>query len=319
MRRLSLGAALVAVAVSVTTPPAVAEVDPGQPSGPKGTAFQQGRRVGVELQHSQIVLTGNGLGAAGGDGYRIPRPCWYEPGRSAKDMLDAQDGVGDQWRRFNPGSTEEDHKEFLKQFEDKVGKKGRYWAPAYNAADPGGLSCWNELEPFLWVPEGQTPPGGITLTELTQIARAALTVPEPVINLNPDAKSYVNLPTWVWLSGVGATTRSVTATIPGVMSATVTATLQGLTINPGTSGDRAEVRSRCGTVGRRYVKGGNFTCGVRYIRSSADQPGENYRLTVTAVWPVVSGPGAPLAFTPIQVTATRDIAVHEVQSTVRRD
>ncbi|MEU0479280.1 hypothetical protein ABZ260_08880 [Streptosporangium sp. NPDC006013] len=286
--------------------------------GSTGTGYQDGRTAGVRLENSQIVITGTGL-TGKSDGYRIKRPCWYEPGNNAADMLSSQQGVRDHWFRYTKNPTEEKYQEFLKQFQDKIGKEGRWWAPAYNGADPDGQSCWSELEPFVWVPPGTTPPAGITIAELVEIARAALTVPEPKIELNPDAKSYVNLPTWVWLSGIGETTRSVTATLPGVMSATVTATLEDIRIDAGTTADRAEVKEECGPGGKPYAKGAAFTCGVRYLRASIDQPRDAYVLTVTSVWPIeVEGDVVPFAYDPVEVGVTRDVPVGEVQSTVRK-
>ncbi|GAA3831208.1 hypothetical protein GCM10022226_60260 [Sphaerisporangium flaviroseum] len=288
-----------------------------EPGGPRGEGFQDGRTSGVVLRNSKIVLSGNGLGAKS-DGYRVQRPCWYEPGDNADQMLERQEDVRTYWFHTNPTGTEEDFDAFLKQYKDKVGEDGRWWTPAYNAGDPDGLSCWSGLQGAVWVPAGQTPPGGITLAELYQLARAALTVPEPTIELSPDVKSYVNLPTWVWLSGVGDTTRSVTAELPGVMSATVTATLTTLTIKSGTTAERAEVKQDCGPTGHPYVKGGTFRCGVRYLRASIDRGRNAYVLTVTTEWPVTADGGVGFAFQPVQATAVRDITVGEVQSTVRK-
>ncbi|TKK88335.1 hypothetical protein FDA94_13590 [Herbidospora galbida] len=288
------------------------------PGGAHGKGFQTGRTVGVQLTNSNIIISGNGTNGRA-DGYRIKRPCWYEPGKSAEDMLQSQEQLRSWWFHTNPGGTEEDFQKFLEQYKDKVGEDGRWWSPAYNAADPGGMACWSALEGALWVPEGETPAGGITMEELLQIARAALTVPEPTIQLNPDAKSFVNLPTWVWLGDQGATTRSVTATLPGVMSATVTATLDSIKIDPGTGSDRAEVKQNCGPNGHAYVKGGTFTCGVRYLRASADQPRKVYTLTVTTVWPVTSNVDqsvVPFVYDPVEATVTRDVPVGEVQTSV---
>ncbi|GAA2888644.1 hypothetical protein GCM10010517_52670 [Streptosporangium fragile] len=310
----------VVVAGLLLLAPGLAPGDPAPQgdSGARGKGFQHGNTRGVRLQNSKIIITGTGLSGKS-DGYRLKRPCWYEPGRDAADMLRTQESVRDWWFRFTENPTEEKYQEFLKQFRDKIGEEGRWWAPAYNWADPNGLSCWIGLEPFVWVPPGTTPPGGITIAELVEIARAALTVPEPKIELNPDAKSYVNLPTWVWLSGVGETTRSVTATLPGVMSATVTATLEDIEIDAGTTADRAEVKEDCGPTGKPYAKGGEFTCGVRYLRASIDQPRDVYELTVTSVWPIeVEDDVVPFAYDPVEVGVTRDVPVGEVQSTVRK-
>ena len=294
--------------------------DPSKPSGASGEGFQHGRTVGVRLANSTIKLTGDGLRKGKGDGYRLKRPCWYEPGPKPDEMLKRNEDIRHIWFHFNTGKTEEDFQRFLQQFRDRLGQDGRWWLPGYNAADPAGQACRADLEAFVFVPTGTTPASGITVRELAEIARAALTVPEPQLQLNPETKSYVNLPTWVWLAGNAPTTRSVTATIPGVMSATVTARLTRIEIDPGTTADRAEVKSQCGARGRPYTKDGSFTCGVRYLRASLDRPRGVYELTVTTLWPVTSTATqnvGQLTFTPVRASTTTDIPVGEVHSTVR--
>ncbi|RCG27847.1 hypothetical protein DQ384_25305 [Sphaerisporangium album] len=317
LKALALAASLTTLTLSTLTlsPPPTAAAAFDDDGGPKGTGFQDGRTSGVVLQHSKIVVSGDGLGGKG-DGYRVKRPCWYEPGDDADAMLKKQQDADVYWRHLNPDASEQDQKKHMEQFQNKVGKDGRWWTPAFNAADPDGLACWSGLQGAVWVPAGGTPPGGITLEELYQIARAALTVPEPRIELSPDVKSYVNLPTWVWLTGIGAPTRSVTAELPGVMSATVTANLSRVDIDPGTTSDRAEVKEDCGPTGHPYQKGGTFTCGVRYLHASADRPRKAYTLQVTTVWTVTAA-AAGFAYAPVQVTAARDVPVGEVQSIVR--
>ncbi|GLW96124.1 hypothetical protein [Microtetraspora sp. NBRC 16547] len=297
------------------------------PSHPTAEGFQEGRTAGVRLMHSAIVLSGNGLGGKGakGDGYRIPRPCWYEPYKSAEEMLREEDSTLQHAFRADPdlssssSNSRQYTNDFLQQYRDKLGQQGRWWRAAYNAGDQNGAACSAALATAVWVPTGTTPPGGITAEELRAIARAALTVPEPQVKLSPDAKSYVNLPTWVWLEGGAQVPRSVTATLPGFMSVTVTATPKNVEIDPGTTSDRAEVRENCGAGGRPYTKGGDFTCGVRYLRASIDQSRDVYTLTVTSVWQVVSTDdqgGQPFPFEPIRAAATRDVPVGEVQSVV---
>ncbi len=294
----------------------LASADPGGGGGGGGgvdVRTSQGKNYrAVELTNSRIVLSGNGRGGKS-DGYRLKRPCWYEPAQNAEEMMDFQRWVT-RVDRYEPKTRSET----LKKFQEKLGEKGRWWTIAHDSSDPNGLSCQLAMDSYVFVPPNTTPPGGITLQELIDIARAALTVPEPKIKLSPDARSYVNLPTWVWLDGVGETTRSVTATLPGVMSATVTAVLKNIEIDSGTEEDRAEVKEECGPTGKPYAKGGEFTCGVTYLRASADQPRDVYTLTVTSVWEVgVQADVVPFAYDPIQVGATRDVEVGEVQSTVR--
>ncbi|MFF0307443.1 hypothetical protein ACFYSC_08440 [Streptosporangium sp. NPDC004379] len=291
-----------------------------QPDGGGGGGVrtsQSGNTSRIELYNSQIRLSGSGLGAKS-DGYQVKRHCWYEPGNNAEDEMkfrnDRQNSAERTW-----GETPDDG--YLDKYKDKVGQEGRWWHVAHDGTD-AGVSCFGGMEPEIWVPPNTTPPNAITMQELLDIARAALTVPEPKIKLNPDVKSYVNLPTWVWLDDVGQTTRSVTATIPGYMSATVTANLHDMTIKSGTTEDRARVMTDCGPTGKPYTKGGTFTCGVQYLHASVDQPREVYELTVTSVWEVTAqgqGGVAPFAYDPydpIQVGATRDVEVGEVQSTV---
>ena len=170
----------------------------GDPGDPTGEGFQNGRTAGVSLKDSEIVVTGTGVTGTG-DGYRVKRPCWYEPRGNAADMLDSET---DKVPQGLPETELRRRVEALKQFKDKVGQEGTWWQRAYNSADPGGMACVAGLaEPYVFAPPGTTPAGGITIEELVDIARAALTVPEPKIKLSPDAKSYVNLPTWVWLDG----------------------------------------------------------------------------------------------------------------------
>ncbi|WP_239089629.1 hypothetical protein [Sphaerimonospora thailandensis] len=280
--------------------------------------FQEGDTAGVTLKNSSIVLSGNGLGGKS-DGYRMPRPCWREPMMTAEEMHRLR--VTE--RRQNsslPAGERGTSNEDVQESAGKLNEKGMWWGAAANWSDPGAEACYAGLAEPVWVPEGTTPPGGITFEQLLQIARAALTVPEPKIKLSPDVKSYVNLETWVWLEGGQATPRSVTATLPGVMSATVTATPQALEIKSGTTDDRAKIGKDCGTTGHPYKKGEEFRCGVQYLRASIDQPRKAYTLTVTAVWNVTgSGTGgnaAALNYAPIRMSASRDVPVDEVQTIV---
>ncbi len=298
------------------------------PGRPTAEGFQEGKTAGVRLMNSSIVLSGNGLGGKGakGDGYRIPRPCWYEPYKNAEEMLREEDATLRHAFRADPdladssANSQQYTNDLLQKYRDKMGQPGRWWRAAYNAGDQNGVVCSAALAAAVWVPDGAVPPpGGITADELRQIARAALTVPDPQVKLSPDARSFVNLPTWIWLEGGTQEPRSVTATLPGFMSVTVTATPKDVEIDPGTTSDRAEVRENCGAAGRPYTKGGTFTCGVRYLRASIDQSRDVYTLTVTSVWQVVSTDdqgGQPFPFDPIRATVTRDVPVGEVQSVV---
>ncbi|MBT2224544.1 hypothetical protein [Nonomuraea sp. NEAU-A123] len=290
------------------------------PTPPPSTSTEvthrdDGRTKILTLRNSKIVVNGD-VGKGGrSDSYRIKRPCWYEPGLSADEMIKFQTDPKAQFSRIK--ADESSFKKFIQPFLDKKGQPGNWWTPAYDASDPNGAVCWAGLELFIFVPPNETPPSGITFEQLAEIARAAITVPEQTVKLSPDAKSFVNLPTFVWLEGIGQPRRTATATLPGVMSATVVATLQNIKIDAGTGKDRAEVREQCGATGKPYAKGAAFTCGVQYLRSSIDQPRQVYQLTVTTVWPVTVAGQVPVQFAPVEVGVTRDVPVGEVQSNVR--
>ncbi|MCG5218305.1 hypothetical protein [Streptosporangium sp. KLBMP 9127] len=293
------------------------------PDAPRGEGWQKGNRAGITLRDSDIILSGDVNGKRG-NGYQLKQACWYEPRDDAEGMLRKQRDLSP-FLHADP-KDKEDFNQFLKQFQDKVGKDGKWWTPAYDRNAPGIMACLGTLQPFVFVPANETPPSGITIQQLADIARAALTVPEPKIVLNPDAKSYVNLGTFVSLDGIGEPIRRATATLPGVMSATVVArpSDKGMKIEPGTTGDRAEVvTTECGTIGQKYTKGAQLGCGVRYKRASVDQPREVYVLSVTMQWEVEveeeePGPVPIAEYEPIEITVTRDVPVGEVQSTVER-
>ncbi|MFC0864901.1 hypothetical protein ACFHYQ_21645 [Sphaerimonospora cavernae] len=283
--------------------------------------FQRGLRAGVHLRNSSIALSGNGLVGKGlkSDGYRMPRPCWREPMMTAEELRRKR--VTERKQDISlPPSERGVSNEAVEESRRKLGEKGMWWGPAANWSDPGAEACYAGLAEPIWASDGTTPAGGITAEQLLQLARAALTVPEPKIKLSPDAKSYVNLETWVWLESAQTTPRTVTATLPGVMSATVTATPQALEIKSGTTDDRAKIGKDCGTTGHPYKKGEEFRCGVQYLRASIDQPRKAYTLTVTAVWNVTGsttgGDATALTYAPIRVSASRDVPVDEVQTIV---
>jgi enoyl reductase len=281
-------------------------------SGTKGQDFE----AFVKGPHSTRVF-GDGVKGGKGDGFRMKRPCWYEPFLNANDMIKFQTDSRTQSSRIL--ADERSHVAFIQQFLEKKDVPGTWWLPTYNTHDPGGAACWAGLQQFVFAPPNTTPPSGITLEQLAEIARAAMTVPEHTIKLNPDAKSFVNLPTYVWLEGIGQPRRTVTAEVPGFMSVTVVATLQDIKIDPGTTKERAETQEEgCGASGKPYVKGGAFTCGVRYLRSSIDQPRGTYPLTVSAVWPVaVAGNVVPFQLAPVELETTRNVPVGEIQSNVK--
>ncbi|RJL33558.1 hypothetical protein [Bailinhaonella thermotolerans] len=341
MRRLLIVAAGAALLGAVTVPgaaslaasgsaPAAPQAAATQPPG--GGGSQNGKDVTVWVHDSQVRFSGSGYKGGRGDGYRPPA-CWHEPGPDAREYLDQRKRFQKDWL---DGATPEERAEWEKRVEEWSGKldeKGRWWMPAFNAADRASDACRESLT-AVWVPDGQAPPPtGITMETLARLARGAMTVPDPQIGLSPGGKSFVNLPTHVWLENMPASERrkSVTASIPG-MSATVVANLTKFKIDPGAPATRVRHTPECEAPGQPYTRGAEFTCGAQYLQASIDQPDKVYVLTVTTEWEVSGyGEGAPpgggdgpdrfFDFSQLEnvvVTASIDVPVHEVQSTVER-
>ncbi|GAA3832044.1 hypothetical protein GCM10022226_61510 [Sphaerisporangium flaviroseum] len=118
------------------------------PSSPATTGQDQAAIETATARPADAAL------AAGPPGQRA---CWYEPGPDAAAMLTRQRHTRAWYIHTSPSGTWDQH---LRQFTDKIGKKGRWWTPAYNTADPQGLSCWTALSGAVWAPAGTTPPGG---------------------------------------------------------------------------------------------------------------------------------------------------------------
>ena len=133
-------------------------------------------------------------------------------------------------------------------------------------------------------------------------------MPTLKLKLSPAGKTYVNLPTFLWTGNPALIT--VTATIPGYMSVTVTAQPGQPQIAPGTA--NATPYTNCGPNGSHYTAsspqvtgagpGSQPDCGVVYQAPSTAAP-LGYTMQVTVPWIVTwtgNGvlPGAP----PLQVS-----------------
>jgi hypothetical protein len=89
------------------------------------------------------------------DAQHVKRHCWYVPGPDAATMLVRQQQVRAYYTHTVTNGNWNAH---IKLFADKIGKKGRWWTPDYDASDHLGPSCASTLTGALWVPAGATPP-----------------------------------------------------------------------------------------------------------------------------------------------------------------
>jgi hypothetical protein len=179
-----------------------------------------------------------------------------------------------------------------------------------------GESGWTTA----WVPGGggaqavaAAPPSPVV------VARQAvdrLVLPRPAIGVSPVAEQLVSLPTWLWIDGGMWSSRSATASVPGV---SVTATAMPMKVT-WSMGDGSSVE--CRGPGTPFRPGGDPKrespdCGHTYRRSSAGQPGEAFTVTATISWAVSwAGNGEAGSLPGLETTATEAFRVAESQALV---
>jgi hypothetical protein len=248
--------------------------------------------------------------------------CWMAPGYTQAQMVGAVTGLLQAITQGGgtPAETGSVNK-YIQEVRANTSTNGMWWIPEF-LDTPAGVACLANLPPWVWVPAGQTAPAAddpITALQLAELAKAALQVPTLVLTLSPAGKTYVNLPTFLWTGNPAVIT--VTATIPGYLSVTVTAQPGQPQIDPGTS--NATSYDNCGPNGSHYTStspqvtgagpGSQPDCGVVYQAPSTAAP-LGYTLQVTVPWIVTWTGHGPLAGTPPLQVNTIPVPVAEIQS-----
>ncbi|MFD7685298.1 hypothetical protein [Streptomyces sp. NPDC059781] len=273
-----------------------------------------------------------------------PPACWYEPAftpEQLKDFVDTDGGgdVGiheswfgkelwtDHYKDGKPAdnfdlhaptdSTAEGYKDY------NLGKDGYFWRGiAPDASDPESWDCGRIM---FWVDAGEIPddPNAPTPKMLAEYAYNEVEVPETEIELKPETRSTVNLPTWVWLDEGTFKEVTVRAELPNTgLWAETTAKPVALHLDPGT--DDAETYPASGdceidddgSIGTPYAKGDadrTPPCGIRYLRASTDAP---YQLKASITWQISwEGTGGANGDLPDGTfETTQDMNVQEIQS-----
>jgi hypothetical protein len=172
------------------------------------------------------------------------------------------------------------------------------------------------------VPTGSTTANpGVTPEQLMQMALASLKVPVPAPETAPPRgdRGLVGLPEWVWLPR--GSWHPVTAQVSvGPVWARVTAKPVSISISPG--GGQPGVS--CPGPGTAYdprlpASAQHTDCSVTYLRSSLQQPRNQYQTSVTVTWAASwtgsGGAGGPIN-PPLTQTTTFGIRVAEGQALV---
>ncbi len=177
-----------------------------------------------------------------------------------------------------------------------------------------------------WFPSATpsaAPTPGLAPSALAVQAADSLTLPSPVINLNPSSFSVVNLNSWLWIDPQAWHSFSATATAGSVTANTVAV--------PDTvswsMGDGNTVV--CGGPGTPYQpaisdEGQTTDCSYTYLESSAGQPSVNgdpnngaFDVTATVTWTVswsATGAVGGGSLPPLHTSSSVPVRVEQVES-----
>lgn len=179
-----------------------------------------------------------------------------------------------------------------------------------------------------WFPTGSPAVAGtpaLAPSALAQQAVDSMTLPSPVVNLNPSAFSVVNLSSWLWIDPQAWHSFRATATA-GSVSATAVAVPSTVSW---TMGDGHSVV--CGGPGTPYQPTmpeavQTTDCSYTYLRSSAGQPSADgdgdsnngaFRVTATITWTVswlATGVAGGGLLPPLHTSSTVPVRVEQVES-----
>lgn len=342
--------AFVSLLVSPTSAYAFGEDDDHPPrETPAGDA--SGDTLTAEATATRIKVTQVNGGASGESPQTLapvdpnwkPPACWYEPVATPQELKTGVErlkkGQGEAvtipvtpslgWgpdlmvNNYEKGKEQTDGVKSYKNF--NLGKDGKFWRGVVNEErryDPEAYSC-DKL--MFWQAAGALPKieHAPTPDVLAAYAYAQVHVPDTKVELRPEARSTVNLPTWVWLDKGTFKAVKVRAELPGTgVWAETTAKPISLHLDPGTkdattfpAGGECTV-NKDGGIGAPYSKGNaekSPPCGVTYLRATGDHPNElKASVTWEITWEGSGGAGDDLPDGTFG--GTQDVIVQEIQS-----
>lgn len=187
------------------------------------------------------------------------------------------------------------------------------------------LSIYNgALSWFPTAPPAQTAPLAATPSALALQAADSLSLPPPVVNLNPSSFSVVNLSSWLWIGPQIWHSFRATATAGGV-SATAVAVPESVSWS---MGDGHSVV--CDGPGTPYQPGiasdaQTTNCSYTYLTSSAGQPSDDgsdpnkgaFRVSATITWGIswsATGVAGGGSLAPLHTSSTIPVRVEQVET-----
>ncbi|MEW1924683.1 hypothetical protein [Streptomyces sp. NPDC088360] len=341
-------ATALALGFSSTAAYAIGEKNNQNPPGPSGGADKNTLNAGVGTTNITVNQVSGGKGGSSAkplapvDPNWRPPACWYEPVATSEQVKAATDQLKKtpnenlvhvtptlSWGQelmvntYEKGKAANADTKAYKNF--NLGKDGKFWRGVVNPDmedDPAAYDC---EETLFWQDAGTLPKiaNAPTPKVLASYAYDKIKVPDTKVELKPEARSTVNLPTWVWLDKGTFEDVKVRAELPGTgLWAETTAKPVGLHLEPGTADARTFPASGdCevdddGSIGTPYTKGSSKEdppCGIAYQRATGGKP---FQLKASITWEITwegsGGTGGDLPNGTFD--GTQDVEVQEIQS-----
>ncbi|MCX4669423.1 hypothetical protein OG453_22545 [Streptomyces sp. NBC_01381] len=346
------GAFLLATALTLgfssTAAYAIGDKNNQNPPGPSGGANKNTLNAGVGTTNITVNQVSGGKGGSSTKGLAPvdpnwkPPACWYEPVATSEQVKAATDQLkktpnenlvpvtpslswGEQLMvdTFEKDKSPSDGIKSYKNF--NLGKNGKFWRGVVNPDmedDPAAYDC---EEILFWQDAGTLPKiaNAPTPEVLASYAYDKVKVPDTKVELKPEGKSTVNLPTWVWLDKGTFEDVKVRAELPGTdLWAETTAKPVSLHLEPGTADAQTFPASgECkvnddGSIGTPYTKGSSKQdppCGISYLRATDGKPFQlKASITWEITWEGTGGAGGDLPNGTFD--GTQDVNVQEIQS-----
>jgi hypothetical protein len=283
---------------------------------------------------AEVRVTVDGaVGKGGTIRVSVPGPppfCRYVPGDTADEIQPAS-GAADHVIDYRQIGYDPETRLPL-DIEKRRGTPGRYYNPMC-----GGVQWFGsdeardayEREFFAnnvtrWVGPGEPlpPEPPVPPSVLLEIAKEHLEPPEPVVGVNPDAMSFVNLETWVWADPATFGELEVRAE-SGPNWAQIDAKATGLSLTTAAAAQGKQVGT-CATGGTEYdrsrpASAQSTDCAIVFGRSTAISPA-GWPLQVSSTWEATgsTSDGEVEVLVPVVASATENLQVAEMQAQVDR-
>lgn len=307
-----LGGTVTAVSVS-TALPAVAAPGDGSSSGCSGQSC-----VASIYGKISVTSTGNvsaGTPSSGGGGTLPVIHCWLQPWLDAKQMQTWWDQQSLSTIGSEGGQALEPYADAIDQHAKKP-DKGMWWRGENDGSMAGTTNACTKLPLLEWVPPGQEATAVAQFIDpkfLAEYAAASVVIHDPTLQARPQDKTFVTIPTTVYVTSSIAPGHVTASIFNGAESETVKVTAQHLKISTALAGAIPYPGSgTCASAaGSTVVTGKVPVCGFVFKQPSVGA----VTITGTQTWQATWNGALTNAQPAPGVNTTQLGAVDEIQST----